>query len=383
MATTTADHPLKGIINTNDDPFRCAICQDSFGDASDRYTNHEGRDSCETCGEDGQGLLLWDRLTYRHLKKGQANIPCPKNRKLFLQSITRKARKGQAWAQFIMGQACMEGYGGTISFLEGVHWFRLASDQGHPIALLYLGISNSIRNDDGRDLSKAQELIERATASPFVNESPIAAEYSRHALIELAIKYMDLETEEANRKAKSLLLPLVEEGSIKGNAQGLLGQAFYRESDAPAALKWFSLAATDPDIDSQLISPEIGALRCCVELGKIAQAKFWGRFSKKILSVPNVVHDVRLTRVQILVDLRRRLRALRDACGGCGSAFEGKERKFCRGCRAYCYCSRECQKMHWDRKKDGHREDCKGAMELKQKMKEKKMKEASGTKITL
>ena len=50
-------------------------------------------------------------------------------------------------------------------------------------------------------------------------------------------------------------------------------------------------------------------------------------------------------------------------------AFEGKDRKFCRSCKTFCYCSRECQKMHWNRKKDGHREDCKGAMELKQKLK--------------
>ena len=87
-------------------------------------------------------------------------------------------------------------------------------------------------------------------------------------------------------------------------------------------------------------------------------------------------YEARIVRVKNLVDLHRGLRSLRDICGGCGAEFEGKERKFCRACRAYCYCSRECQKMHWNRKKGGHREDCKGASELKQKMKEKKKAEA-------
>ena len=74
----------------------------------------------------------------------------------------------------------------------------------------------------------------------------------------------------------------------------------------------------------------------------------------------------------ILINSRRDLRAARDTCGGCGTEFEGKERKFCRGCRSYCYCSRECQKIHWNRKNGGHREDCKAATELKRKMKEAK-----------
>lgn len=94
--------------------------------------------------------------------------------------------------------------------------------------------------------------------------------------------------------------------------------------------------------------------------------------ASKFNLVDVVQKKTNLTVMAALVESRNMLRWVRDICGGCGAEFVGKERKFCRGCRTYCYCSRDCQKMHWNRKHDGHREDCKAATELKQKMKEAK-----------
>ena len=62
-------------------------------------------------------------------------------------------------------------------------------------------------------------------------------------------------------------------------------------------------------------------------------------------------------------EFRIEFREVRDSCGGCGAALEGDMRKYCRGCKAYCYCSRECQKLHWNRKKDSHRDECNKAKE--------------------
>ena len=68
------------------------------------------------------------------------------------------------------------------------------------------------------------------------------------------------------------------------------------------------------------------------------------------------------------------LRDLLGTCGGCGAPLHGKMRKKCGGCKTYCYCDRDCQTAHWNRSKDGHREECKGVMELKEKMKEARTK---------
>ena len=61
--------------------------------------------------------------------------------------------------------------------------------------------------------------------------------------------------------------------------------------------------------------------------------------------------------------LRSKLREISDSCGGCGAALEGDTRQYCRGCKAYCYCGRECQKLHWNRTDGGHRAECKEAQD--------------------
>jgi uncharacterized protein YukE len=68
--------------------------------------------------------------------------------------------------------------------------------------------------------------------------------------------------------------------------------------------------------------------------------------------------------------IRTKLRKIRDSCGGCGDSLEGDMRKYCRGCMAFCYCSRECQKLHWNRPDadGGHRTECKEAQDQARKI---------------
>jgi hypothetical protein len=74
--------------------------------------------------------------------------------------------------------------------------------------------------------------------------------------------------------------------------------------------------------------------------------------------------------LDIIVLFRTGLRKIRNKCGGCGAILEGDMRKKCGGCKTFCYCSRECQKLHWNRSKNGHRDECKEVMELKRKVKD-------------
>ena len=238
------------------------------------------------------------------------------------------------------------------------------------------------------DLHQAQEYFE-AGLKASKTSSANCYEACREGLVEIAKCHLRTKSFE---KARTILLPLAEEGM--GTAQEALGDAILQDHEEglsyhevqnkySSALVWYSSAAfaLGGDTAAHQGNAEHSAMVCCEGLYKYAQAKFWGRIVKKTLRNINI--EARIIRVKGLVNLQHELRALRVTCGGCGAEFEGKERKFCRACRAYCYCSRECQKMHWNRKEGGHREDCKGASELKQKVKEKKKAEAikaSGSK---
>ena len=303
--------------------------------------------------------------------------------KEFAACLKKHSKKGHPWAQASLAILYIEGDEIRKSISEARHWFCQAAKRGHPAALRNLG-RWFLLGEMGCpvDLHQAQEYLE-AGLEASKTSSAACYETCQEGLVEIAERHCEAK---AFEKAKAILLPLAEEGV--GRAQKALGEAIledYEEGLSPcehkndysSALFWYSSAAfTVEGEEAALGNAEYGAMVCCGGLNKYAQAKFWARIVKKSLRRPKMKNEARIARVQVLVNLQRELRSLRGVCGGCGAEFEGKERKFCRACRAYCYCSRECQKMHWNRKKGGHREDCKGASELKQKMKEKKKAEA-------
>ena len=257
-----------------------------------------------------------------------------------------------------------------------MRWYEKAAKNNHPDALALMGLLHMYgQMGFVLDLEKGRRCIELAKDADSVSFSMHMKTLSNLAEIYLA----GVEDDKIDR-ALSILLPLVVECDLKGLplpmiVRFMLGYTRYLEGDFLDSLRWYTSCALERDFSLQeketLIHVAVfNSMSCCGQLQFPAQNKVWGGAVKKELMSPYVSYTYRSERVAALVQAQRLWRSMRDTCGGCGVAFEGKERKFCRGCKTFCYCSRECQKMHWNRKKNGHREDCKGAMELKRKLKE-------------
>ena len=180
----------------------------------------------------------------------------------------------------------------------------------------------------------------------------------------------DFEESGDKETAKAILLPLAEMGMAI--AQYELAMTYARGSEDyggyPDALYWFRKSALGGQEKAAYC-----AVICCQALGLFAEAKFWNTLAKKIGPMPDGCS-------KIIPSLPRHWRDLRQTCKTCGIVLNSDTRKLCKGCKTYCYCSVECQKIHWDRSEDGHRDECKKVTELKERVKTIDWQEKLGKK---
>ena len=397
MTPRTSHHPLKGIVNTNDDPTRCAGCQlriDWHDEDGSIMLTCCGKTLCKACddeegystalGPSGKPLQLFCCIFCRE----------PATRGLSPKEIVgrmkKHAKRGHAWAQYALGCIHSDGeLSASQSSFEAKRWFEKAAKQNHPVACFELGReifeeqqSRQIIRD--RDLLSAKRHVDLALSLDPMQTSPSLLDDCIHFLVRVGQSFCDdavANLEQLGSEGFLAKIGLViqiiepiakserERNSDQNRAQYFLGRAYGGIGNFAASREWYLSAFLANGSDKCI--PAIGALICCRKMGLWAQVKFWDDVAKAIPFPLSLTNDERGNCVMNLVQAKRDLRKIRGFCGFCGSSFPtAVERKLCSGCRALCYCSRECQKMHWNRKNDGHREDCKGAMELKKKLKE-------------
>ena len=359
--TTGLAHPLKGVVNTNDDPMACAICSVSTeGECTVASTVMVccGKSICNsTC-----------------LPGAEVYYSCPCCRKITrysspstILSLTKKnAKMGHVWAQFFLATCYAHGADSLRpSDTETFRWAEKSAKKGHPDAMCSIGFCYMHGRGVREKSARAQHWFESAL------EAGVHPRKCVKALSEMATNYLGLGTSEGDTKGKTLLLSLTAEGPdpILQRAFTLLGMVHEREGSQTLAYESFTSAALSSTKMKSTAVAVHKAMTCALELGKIIEAKYW--MAKVTISEVSFVSlESKKNAVSELINFRRKLRQMRDTCGGCGVTFDGQQRKFCRGCHTFCYCSRECQKLHWNRKNGGHREDCKGSAELKRRMKE-------------
>ena len=336
-SSSLAAASLKGILNTNDEPLRCHNCPQSI-ESSGLINVCCGKAVCHQCDEANVNYdYNADRCSFCFATD------------IYRIGLNKKqAKRGHAWAQYLLGERYNIGDGVSTSDFEAVRWYRKAASQGHTSALLYISYHLRLGKGCTRNVIEAEACVEKALK--ICQQMGVAGT----RLVNVGREFYSLERFE---EAIDVLLPLAESGTSQ--AYETLADTYHDSEAYNEALKWYR-----EDFMQGRIAAAFDALECCWLLDRFAEAKFW----MTVATRTNAKSDDAF--VDNIPNVQSSLRALRQTCTVCGLFLnvDTWTRKLCKGCKAYCYCSRDCQKVHWNRSEDGHREECKKVMAMKKEI---------------
>jgi len=378
-ASNRSPASLKGITSTNVNPHACAVCSSPFPLLNSTlffgFSTCCGKRFCLDCHRAGKGYIPVPGRTGRGPSPSSAfrclfcKFPVVFNSEAGIGPLKKHAKKGAPWAQFVLGWRFEHGYDSLPRSLhDAKRWYEKAAKQGHPEATCSLA-AFFLTGAGGCpvNLPKARVLAEKAvTLDDNVSDQSLP----RCLLVMIADRVDD-------KEAKSILMPLAEEGMPL--AQYQLGRVFVNQEgkDSLDAKKLFEAAALQGDLDAARNALAVcwyklqRATKSCEEIQNVPEVNFWVNIVSK-----NFTRDDPDYR-KVLEHAGRVLRTERNFCAECRITLEGDRRQYCRQCMACCYCSRDCQKLHWNRDR-GHRSECMAVHALKEKMKSHSSGSCSG-----
>ena len=368
LETVPPPPSFKGIISTNDDPGKCALCLSPaaivspYGELGVAFSVSLqlccGKRFCKACRKaDANCGFALDLLGKRRCTF--CNALRSRRTSLSLQAAT--ARK--AWALYSMG---LKHYSRGESPGQAFDYMVKAASQGHPEAFLKLSDLCLGKWGHPRDLVAAQAFAKKARSL-----HPDLRRVSNKVLLDIA---KGLFEDGAVEEVMGILSDMVTEAdpdALDGVLCEGIAAVAYRLKEYQLASKMRVRAFCFGRVRSALRASGIYFV-----MEHFALSKLWlsvacktssGFHSFMILdddgtgNKPGVWSSPNIK--QRRDEIRAKLRKISDSCGGCGAALEGDTRQYCRGCKAFCYCSRECQKMHWNRTNGGHRAECKEAQD--------------------
>ena len=367
LETVPPPPSFKGIVSTNDDPGKCAICF-SPAKLGDFYSAHDislaiiprsccGKRFCNACARADVNcglaldLLGERRCTFCNCRDGDQGL------KIILSR--------EPWAHYSVGIVhCLSE--NSMDTSKAFDCMVQAARQGHPEAFLRLSELCLGKYEHPRDLVAAHVFAKKARSF-----HPDLRLISNKGLLDIAEDYSE---DGAVEEAMGILSNIAKEAdpdALDGELCGRIATAATRIKQFQLSSKMWVSAFYHGEIESAICASE--AYTCT---DHYALSKLWlsvacktssGFHSFTILDDDGTGNDQMFWSSpkfkQRRDKLRSKLREISDSCGGCGAVLEGDTRQYCRGCKAFCYCSRECQKLHWNRADGGHRAECKEAQD--------------------
>ena len=358
MTIVTIPKDLKGVLNNNDDPLRCAVCLKSFGGTLADVTMNFccGRMACGECNAAG---TIYNRLA-------KICLLCPKtNNKAKIGTLKKHAKRGVAWAQFLLALVFIDEDQKATQH-DTLRWLRKASAKGNPMALSTLSRMYLSGRGCNRDLGQAQKYGEALYSSGV----SIIRNSGRSVLRELGSEFVSratlvLSEAAAGEKGLQILRRLASADDVTVECKYELAMAYYNFNDFSSSLPWLVAVALDESCGENLGRTAGCAMLCCDRLDLLPQTKLWMNLAEK--NCFDFTQD-KSTKLEVsYLSLKLRLRILRRSCAHCGVGLTRDTRKLCKGCRTCCYCSVDCQKHHWA--EGSHRGECKEVTRLKKMLK--------------
>ena len=153
----------------------------------------------------------------------------------------RAAKPGDAYGQFNLGRAYLEGIGGTKSRLVGLEYLRKSASKGMVEAMYMLG--DKERNRRGGDIRKAFAWFEKAAKAGHIPSQKL-----------LSYAYLEGDGVEKNPRL-ALKWSKMAANSGNADAQKRLGQLYLdgtgTRKDPAKAAQWFRKASEQGDIAAQ------------------------------------------------------------------------------------------------------------------------------------
>ena len=211
-ATAAKPHPLKGIINSNDDPMSCALCSDPLNFVSEGgcyygFVRYEccGKWACPECDTGGVDICR-EGCYFCSWRPADLNSQAD-----YFAMIKRSAKKGHAWGQFQLGDAYFRGTDAVAkqSYPDAFRWLTKSAKRGHPMSHMHLGVMLMEGNGCAIDFEKARCHLETA-----LSLGDDLTGRCRDQLTILASHYIDEGSSSSLSEALSILRPLDEDKQL-------------------------------------------------------------------------------------------------------------------------------------------------------------------------